>query len=116
MDVAPKARRKNGRWEIRQSGGAWLPGTPGPKLTYAGDVLELAESRKEVGRKNREAVDAMIASGERLQIGTVLERLQRAGHKLSRSTVGAHLKALVEEEKKLDSTGDGRNAWYWRRE
>ncbi len=40
---------------------------------------------------------------------------EQAGHKLVRSTVGAHLKALV-EDRKLDSTGDGRNVWYWRRE
>ncbi len=115
VDVAPMARRNGAGWEVRQPGGFWVTGHPEPKLTYAGDVIELAENRKELGRKNREAVYAMIPAGERLQIGTVLERLQLAGHKLSRSAVGAHLKALVEEGR-LDSSGEGRNAWYWRRE
>lgn len=32
---------------------------------------------------------------------------------ISRSTVGVHLKALVDEGR-LDGSGDGRNAWYWR--
>ncbi len=113
VDVAPMARRKDEGWEIRQPDGSWQPGTPGPKFTYAGDVAELAEGRRETGRKNREAVYAVI--DQRMQIGAILERLERAGHKLSRSTVGAHLKALVEEGR-LDSSGEGRNAWYWRRE
>ncbi len=112
VDVAPMARRNGEGWEIRQPGGFWVPGHPQPKLTYAGDVLELSENRKEVGRRNREVVDTTIQYGERVQIGTVLERLSP---KLSRSTVGAHLKALLEDGT-LDSSGTGRNAWYWRRE
>lgn len=55
-------------------------------------------------------------SGRDMNYRAIIVELERADHRLSRSTVGAHLKALVEEEKKLDSTGDGRNAWYWRRE
>ncbi len=117
VDVGPLARRrKDGQWEIRQPDRTWQLSIPGPKLTHAGDIIELAEDRKEVGRQNRKAVYDTMLGGERLQIGTVLERLGRAGHKLSRSTVGAHLKALVGEEGRLDSSGDGRNVWYLRRE
>lgn len=116
VDMAPQARRENERWLIRQADGTWQPGKPGPKLTYAGDVTELAENQKEVGRKNRQAVYAVFGVGEKLQIGTVLKRLEQAGSQIRRSTVGAHLKALVEGEGKLDSSGDGRNVWYWRRE
>jgi DNA-binding transcriptional ArsR family regulator len=116
VDMAPQARRETERWLIRQADGTWQPGKPGPKLTYAGDVTELAENQKEVGRKNRQAVYAVFGVGEKLQIGTVLEHLKRTGTQMARSTAGNHLKALVEEEGKLDTTGDGRNAWYWRRE
>ncbi len=112
VDVSPMARRNGTDWEVRQPDGVWISGHPKPKLTYAGDVVELAESRKEVGQKNREAVYAAIPGGQRVQIGAVLERLGKARYPLGRSAVKEHLKDLL-EERRLDSTGKGRNVWYW---
>ena len=114
VDVSPMARRRCEHWEIRQPDGSWQPGTPGPKLTYAGDVAEMAENRKEVGHKNREAVYAAIPPGGHVQIGTVLDNLKKVSYRLGRTAVGAHLKALVEEGRRVDTSGTGKTAYYWR--
>ena len=68
-----------------------------------------------MGRQNRKAVYDTMLGGERLQIGTVLDRLKHAQHPLGRSAVKDHLRVLIAEGK-VDSSGIGRYVWYWRKE
>ena len=87
-------------------------GSGDEKFTYAGSVQEIAESQRQKGDENREAVfNAVARAGARVSADEVVSALAATGRKLVKDTVQRHLTALVEAGR-LARTGKTKNTRY----
>ena len=111
VDVSREALRQGKGWVQRGPEDHWRTiTTPGPKLTWAGDVAALANAATETRDSNRELVFGMFTSPAEMTPADV-EKVMAGS--LSRTTINRHLRTLAGMvPPRLLRRTDGQNTFY----